>query len=200
MNKALILSVRSEHTYNIITGKKTLELRKSVPKGFKGWVYVYVTKATPMLGYSKGNSFGTDFDEYCLATFRERHWIDVILNGTVPFRFWFDEYEKLKLGRWVNHKVGDWNYRGYMDEHLKTFNKLCLSEEQVLDYGKGKDLYAWHIKNLDIFDKPMQLGEFVKDFPYASRDVILSEIKNQKLRITKAPHSYMYAWVKEELK
>ena len=42
--KALLLSVRPEHAIKILNGEKTLELRKGVPKGFEGWVYVYVTK------------------------------------------------------------------------------------------------------------------------------------------------------------
>lgn len=43
--KAIILSIKPEYALNILNGNKTLELRKSVPKGFKGWVYCYVTKA-----------------------------------------------------------------------------------------------------------------------------------------------------------
>ena len=42
--KAILLSINPEHALNILNGKKTLELRKRVPKGFIGWVYVYVTK------------------------------------------------------------------------------------------------------------------------------------------------------------
>lgn len=191
MRRALILSVRPEHAYNIITGKKTLELRKRVPKGYKGWVYVYVTNGKPYITMQSTSQF----------TLRDDNGYTNVINGTIPFRFWFDEYTKLKYGRWVNHKVGDWNYRGYMDEHLKTFNKLCLSEEQVSDYGKGKDLYAWHINNLEIFDKPMELGEFENYMPKETKIpewAITSSWQILHEPITKAPQSYMYAWVKEE--
>jgi predicted transcriptional regulator len=181
MNKVLILSVRPEHAINILNGKKTLELRKSVPKGFKGGVYVYVTKA--IKDYKKSYYYQPKGKE---EIFR--------LHGNIPARFWFDEFTYLKYGRWVNHEVGDWNYRGYYDCNLNAFNKLCLTEEEINDYGNGKDLYAWHIKNLDIFDKPMELREFEKE-EYA---VMPNGIWPCYQPITKAPKSYMYAWVKEE--
>ena len=49
MSKSIMISIKSEHVVNILNGKKTLELRKSVPKDFVGWVYIYVTKAKPYL-------------------------------------------------------------------------------------------------------------------------------------------------------
>ena len=175
--KALILSVRPEHAIKIITGNKTLELRKRVPKDFKGWVYVYVTKA--IKDYKKSYYYQPKGKE---EIFR--------LHGIIPARFWFDEYEVV-----VRPTFTETYYQKVIKPVLK---KSCLTYEELNKYSNGKDLYAWHIKNLEIFDKPMQLSEFIKDFPYASRDAILSEIKNQKLRIKKAPQSYIYAWVKEE--
>ena len=43
MTKSLMISIQPEHAYNIINGKKTLELRTWIPKDY-GWVYVYVNK------------------------------------------------------------------------------------------------------------------------------------------------------------
>jgi hypothetical protein len=115
------------------------------------------------------------------------------LNGTIPFRFWFDDYTFMKYGRWVNHKVGDWNYRGYMDEHLETFKKACLTEEEVNNYGDGKLLYAWHIKKLEIL-KPMALEDFRK----IGRDKIMGkELRNVWGEVKRAPQSYQRVYVKE---
>ena len=36
----------------------------------------------------------------------------------------------------------------------------CLTSEELLQYGKGKPLYGWHISDLEIYDKPRELGEF----------------------------------------
>lgn len=169
MNKVLILSVRPEHAINILNGNKTLELRKSVPKGFKGWVYVYVTKA--IRDYKQSYYYQPKGKE---EIFR--------LHGIIPCRFWFDEYETIRPSFYPSTKL-------IYEMTAETLYLLKLSNSQVSDYGKGKNLYAWHIKRLEIFDKPMQLGEFYK-WNSADQWVYTS--------ITKAPQSYMYAWVKEE--
>ena len=190
--KALLLSVRPEHALNILNGSKTLELRKSVPKGFKGWVYAYVTEGKPYMCY-----FTNPLQLECL-------------NGTVPFRFWFDEYIAYEYyaddNIYFAKRPQDLGYNA--DEVLKH---LCLTREQFKWYGNRKDLYAWHIKNLDIFPKPMQLGEFYKtkgkylqDYERAVLDyknrLIESESTLKNISITKAPQSYMYIYVKEGLK
>ena len=38
----------------------------------------------------------------------------------------------------------------------------CLTSDEIEDYGNGKDLYALHISNVEIFDEVMGLdGDFV---------------------------------------
>ena len=38
--------------------------------------------------------------------------------------------------------------------------KTCLNHPELIEYGKGKPLYGWHISELKIYDKPKELGEF----------------------------------------
>ena len=184
--KAILLSIRPEHAYNIIIGKKTLELRKSVPKDYVGWIYVYVTKRKPLItqGFYTNDDLKND-----------------ILNGTIPFRFWFDDYEEIPYTV-ACYNTPTWDGYYIDDEIIK---KLCISGGDVYNYGKGKDLYAWHIKKLDIFDKPMELIDFVSDklvinvcgneFKCYSETASYFARKDQ--RLTKAPQSYQYVWVKE---
>ena len=141
MMKSILLSVKPQQVFDILYRKKTLELRKNVPKDFKGWVYIYCNKGKFVNGLRR--------KEDVIVNNNLK-----LLNGKVCARFWFDEYTILKYGRWVNHEVGDWNYRGWHDEHLETFKKLCLTEKQVTDYGDHSKLYAWHIKKLEVFDEP----------------------------------------------
>ena len=47
---SILLSVRPEHALNILNGTKTLELRKTIPHDFKGWVYVCVRKGNLIYG------------------------------------------------------------------------------------------------------------------------------------------------------
>ena len=187
--KALLLSVRPEHALNILNGSKTLELRKSVPKGFKGWVYVYVTKGKPYLIKHPYHSY---------MAIEQKGFDD--LNGTVPFRFWFDEYEEVL----VQHHIDS-------EQIERVLKQACIEHDDLDNYvGNKETIYAWHIKNLDIFSEPMKLGEFYKtkgkylqDYERAVLDyknrLIESESTLKKISITKAPQSYMYVYVKEEV-
>ena len=46
--KAILLSINPEHALNILKGQN-IRTSKRVPKGFIGWVYVYVTKGKDFL-------------------------------------------------------------------------------------------------------------------------------------------------------
>jgi len=199
--KSIVISIRPEHALDILKGSKTLELRKSVPKDFVGWVYGYVTKSGKRLAYEKQPKH----PHYILSN------SDGVnsANGRIPFRFWFDEYIKLEwLDPSLNIKRNDVNYYNYYALFENIYNNvewilpnLCLTKQQVIDYGKERDLYAWHIKKLEIFDKPMQLEEFQNYMP-KSNDIpealITSSWQILHQPLTKAPQSYQYVWVKGE--
>lgn len=188
MTKYLLISIQPQHVYNILIGKKTLELRKTVPKDFKGWVYIYCTKTKPYLHrtekdilkeYPNTERFILN-DDPMVAGFD-------ILNGHVVARFWFDEYDKLLY-------VKDRFYERSYEWCYKKQRKSCLTDEQIHLYGKGKDLYAWHINKLEVFDKPKQLSEFyVKDISGCVNDM---EICEQLFALKRPPQSWQYVWVK----
>lgn len=128
VTKELMITISAEHAFNILNGKKTLELRTWIPKDYVGWVYVYVTKGKPYLV-----KFYNDYPIQAINDYTYQELLDdgnVPMNGKVAFRFWFDEYDIL-----------DYGFREKPYRH------------QV-------DLYAWHIKDLEIFDTPKKLGEF----------------------------------------
>ena len=65
----------------------------------------------------------------------------------------------------------------------------------VEDYGKGKTLYAWHIDNLKIYDKPKELSEF---------STTLHRMKGKQTRYTshllqRPPQSWCYIQELEEV-
>ncbi len=154
--KAIILSIKPEYALNILNGNKTLELRKSVPKGFKGWVYCYVTKAKPYLNCWYGKC-------YLVKDYTYDELIDdgsIPHNGTIPFRFWYDEYETVHLD---DHEVYLYTDVAEYNVMYDVLEKLCLDYREIVNYGNGKDLYGWHIKKLEVFDKPMMLNEFTKN-------------------------------------
>lgn len=194
--KAIFMSIRPEHLVNILNGKKTLELRKSIPKDFKGWVYLYCTKAKPYI------------DKKTLLTVNVASFNgEQDLNGFVVARFWFDDYIEIKMEEeYVSNWLTPYVYRYNVPQEL--LNKMCLTNKQLEDYSpdiKGNDiydmklptLYAWHIKNLEIFDKPMELRDFSKwvrktiysgtDCPPYVDEVLAS--------VSRAPQSWQYVEV-----
>lgn len=174
-----MISIRPEHAVNILNGKKTLELRTWIPKDYVGWVYVYVTKKNSRallrndLTYVENNElcFKKNYDYGYLSVANKVNKFDENPNliGKVVFRFWFDEYETLEP------TTLDGIFQHYIT--YKYRNELCLSQEDIDNYGKGKDLYAWHIKKLEIFEKPKELSDF---------------------GLKKAPQSWCYVYTKGE--
>ena len=194
--KALLISIHTEHALDILKGDKKLELRKSVPKGFVGWVYGYVTKGKPYITMQSKTQF----------TLRNDNGYTNVINATIPFRFWFEEYEKL------NVSYSSWVYAPKKNE--KIIKNLCLTDEQIEKYswsnGAYKDLYAWHIKKLEIFDKPMELGnlytwnESYEQCPFAmnlAEEYMTTEeilVNRGSKTVTRPPQSYQYVWAKGE--
>ena len=145
--KALLISIRPEHALNILNGSKTLELRKSVPKGYVGWVYVYVTK---------GKRLSVVHDDEIVKTYYylNSHW-GRELNQDIPCRFWFDEYDViLNQGSRFIVENKDEAYTN------KLARESCLDYVDLKRYLKDKNGYAWHIKKLEIFSKVKNLEDF----------------------------------------
>ena len=189
MSKAIFLSVRPENVLNILNGDKTLELRKRVPKGFVGWVYLYVTKAEPILCKFNNSYYDLLSDKFRIINKVEK------LNSKVVARFWFDEYKIIERDSAGNY---------YNNNDITNIMKLsCLGYEQIHEYANGKKhLYAWHIKKLEIFDEPKALSEFEyfkgctkKQIKLYNRGFVRHNVR--LVYVTKAPQSYMYVEVEE---
>lgn len=190
MQKALLLSIQSTPSYYIVRGEKLWEVRtRKLPQGID--IYGYVTKGRPLL---------TRYDSQVIF---DGKWIDYmgyqVLNGTVPFKFRVGEIIEVPYeviipegyndydGEWVdNSKYGYWASQSLLDNSKLTY-------EELEAYGKGKKLYFHEITNLQIFDKPMALGEFYKE-EYA---VMPNGVFPAYQPLTKAPQKYQFVWVRE---
>src|SRR5690554_420960 len=179
MNKSLMLSIQPKHLVNILNGNKTLELRKTVPKDYKGWVYIYCTKGKKDILYK----------------YKDSYYHTYILNGKVVARFWFDDYIAYKYyeddNSYFAKRPQDFGYGAE-----EVLERLCLSRDEFKAYGKGKDLYAWHIKKLEIFDEPKELSKFYqfkKKWVHSGMDCppYVDEVKTI---LIKAPQSWRYVY------
>lgn len=140
--RSVLIAIQPKWCDLIASGKKTAEVRKTIPKTalpFRS--YIYCTKPP------KGKA----------------HMYDAFGFGNNPY-----DYGGKVIGEFVctrytflgNVSTSEWKrLLGSTHELLKRFvrERACLTEQELLDYG-GK--FAWHISDLVIYDKPKELSEF----------------------------------------
>jgi hypothetical protein len=66
-----------------------------------------------------------------------------------------------------------------MHEHETLGHRHCLTEKELASYGKGKDLYAYHLENVNPVE--LHLSDFYED-------------EDCTKPLTKAPQSYRFAY------
>lgn len=85
------------------------------------------------------------------------------------------------VGEFVCDKIDYWQYN-YMPGvmHIENMSSLsCVPVTELLEYlgqrvdmnGFDKILYAWHISDLVIYDKPKELSEFIRPCIHGESDV-----------------------------
>lgn len=192
--KSVLISIRPQWCEKIMSGEKTIEVRKSAPKETPFKAYIYATR--PKKFYKCG----------AVSTSDELLWL---ANGKVEmgdgFKFWADgdEYQCLNgriIGEFICNEVAEFHewelspqgkFADFERKRLEKFlTDACLSEEEVVRYRENlpyyKPLYAWHISDLKIYDKPKELSEFFT--PMGKRPSYMLE---------RPPQSYMFV---EEVK
>ena len=149
--KALpLISIHPEHALNILNGIRHVNTQEC-SKGFVGWVYIYCTKGGGNLVW--GSPLSHYVEESYVLTYgystKEANDIFGILNGKVVARFWFDEYEEVL----VQHHIDS-------EQIERVLKQACIEHDDLDNYvGNKETIYAWHIKKLEVFDKPMEVGE-----------------------------------------
>lgn len=162
--KAVLISIRPKWCEKIISGEKTIEIRKTRPKmetTFKG--YIYCTQSADMLWILKERERSLCPDKIadvfkaakCGGAYRG--------NGKVIGEFVCDDiFERIvRVGaicETPKYCICDWN----MD--CKPLDTLladaCLTKDELEKYLDGGVGYGWHISNLRIYDHPRDLWEF----------------------------------------
>lgn len=191
--KSVLISIQPKWCELIASGKKTIEVRKTAPKletPFK--CYIYCTKSKEVM-----------FTVFLNEPEREVEY----LSGKVIGEFVCDRITTLNYDTdWGVEppQEGYFLVEPYAENVLLDFNP-CLTNKELILYGKGKLLYGWHISALKIYDKPKELGEFYSrcgdrkmkcdgckykkqdswfDPPYCEVDSYIS--------LTRPPQSYCY--------
>ena len=171
MKKAILISIRPNWVAKILNGEKTIEIRKTMPKcDLPINVYIYCTKDRKYANLINRGGF---------------------LTGMVVAKFTLNKVEKINS----YFEPEQW----YMTRQLcgrKLLEKSCLSFSKLDDYLFGGDGYAWHIENLEIFDKPKELREFNSIKGFTTCEHCLFDIKTCNCEhcnsLTRAPQSWCY--------
>ena len=149
--KSILISIKPKYVADILNGKKTLEIRKTMPKcDLPIDVYIYC---------SKGKNV-KDFITMYKRDLSNNEMVDACyINGTVIAKFTLRTVEPI---RWRYDFVGEYKYAGTktITREIDFLNKSCLCDAEIDDYLKDKKGFAWHIDNLEIFGKPKELSSF----------------------------------------
>lgn len=141
--KSVLISIQPKWVEKIANGQKTIEVRKTAPKcdmPFK--CYIYCTSSDVHSALVVGNE-----EAKLIHCCNYKSAIPVggaIGNGKV-------------IGEFICYSA-EWM-------SMRDCDKACMTLKEAVDYGKGKKLYAWHISDLKIYDKPKELSEFFQPCP-----------------------------------
>ena len=153
--KSVLISIFPKWVDKIVSGEKTIEVRKTAPKEVPFKAYIYMTKKKPYMLTFAGNG-------------KMR-----VHNGMVIGEFICDEVEEFH--EWELSPQG--KFADFERERLENFlTAACLSEEEVVRYRENlpycKPLYGWNISDLKIYDKPKELSEFRPICKFDGKDAI----------------------------
>lgn len=134
--KGVLISIRKPHTDNIKALIKTIDVRKTKPRIERPFpAFIYEAKANGGCGKVIGE-FVCDR-------------INRIGKRGINNNF---DYCYLSLNEWGNDDV---------EIEITDIQKSCISKSKLNAYGANSScLYAWHISNLKIYEKPKELSEF----------------------------------------
>ena len=166
--KAILLSVKPKYVAEILNGRKTIEIRKSAPKCAGAYdlpidVYIYCTRE----GIRKKPLFVNSH----------------VANGKVVAKFTLRKVDKF-------HVLPSERILPFNPNVEELLLPLCLTKEDVMNYGNGEDFYAyfWYIEDLVIFDEPFYINEHLFHLPVKKKDIEPIFVSS----IMKAPQSWCY--------
>ena len=193
MYKAILMSIRPEWLVKILNGDKTIEIRKTMPKcELPIDVYLYCKNGNASIVDIWDEEYRGENPRYVLeigkSPFPKR--FDII-NGKVVAKFTLNKTEEIVTLNWESQTAT-----------LSPFDlslKSCISIKDL--NNEFSNCKVWHINNLVIFNKPMELGEFST----FKRETISCGMDCPpytdwvEYRVRKAPKSWQYAYVEDEV-
>lgn len=178
--KAVLISIRPEWCEKIASGDKSIEVRKTRPKletPFK--VYIYCTQGGDRLWL------------------RDAAWRESWKNGPISFLCNAESCGGMSLGN--GSVIGEFVCNQIIENHSfghdeRFYRAACMSACDAAAYAVESPMYGWHISNLKVYDKPRDLGQFVKpyDAKACPKPTVIECGNCTKCYLKRAPQSWCY--------
>ena len=164
--KAIMISIQPQWVSKILNKEKLVEIRKTKPKcELPCKVYIYCTMPNKQEN-------------------RKPHSWEVVWLKRVVAEFTLNKVDTLE------RDLNDWLPKNRYDISNELLKDINLNQEQLWNYGQGKTLYAWHIDDLKVYDKPKELSEF--SVGKAKIDCGYENYNTYNKILTRPPQSYCY--------
>jgi predicted transcriptional regulator len=138
--KSILRSIKPYWVYLILTGKKTVELSKTVPKSevWNGIVEIYCSK---------------DLKSFQRIPEEDRGWMSRYL-GKVAGRFMCPE----RILALVYPEI----FAGHPLFYSKALEAACVTQDEAEAYSKGRNVYGWRINEVQRYEEPREISEYSK--------------------------------------
>lgn len=166
--KAVMISIRPEWCEKIISGEKTVEVRKTRPKIEPPYkCYIYCTRPK------------YDHEDHFVVNAGTENAFSFYGGGKVIGEF------TCEVNCEISIEASDWD--PIVPTSIPT---IGMTDKQIADYlGNGKTGYAWFISDLVIYEKPLHFKDF-----YIERTMKCNSNSVQTFRnyLNRPPQSWCY--------
>nr|DAR50634.1 MAG TPA: helix-turn-helix domain-containing protein [Caudoviricetes sp.] len=184
----ILASIKPYYYYLIAEEKKKIEVRKTAFKNLPQDIAFYMSKDEKSF-----TKIPKEFQEKYRKHFGKVG-MRVVCDKVDEYNFHegLTEFNSMGLPSRIYG-----SYLIFADE----YKAMCLSYDEVKNYGKHKTLYGWHISDLKIYDKPKELSEFRKSGFMTEEEWLFNLYPNthchydawaKKFEIIRPPQSYMF--------
>ena len=187
--KSVLISIRPQWVEKIASGEKTIEVRKTAPKEVPFKCYIYESR-------NGGHRCKHCNEKDSCYSYAPKNVGCYNGSGKVIGEFICDKVERLEYQEKYLRGITSQTAIKYFSDKIKS---TALSVDELVNYGKGKTLYGWHISDLKIYDKPRELSEFSRPCSYSGLCFSCKRTSFKKdgnllcnTKITRPPQSWCY--------
>ena len=159
----VLASIHPWYTFKIFSHEKFDEIRKSRPKISTPFrVLVYCTNPKSNVGFWMPKPGYPDDHASCYLSICKRWQFDQLGNGFVVGEFICDaitEHVWHEDDSPINPIYEPYFMKAYYTPDVSE-ERSCLKRSEIEEYGDGKKLYSWHIKDAKLYDKPVPISNF----------------------------------------